>query len=323
MLFVVIWIYNNTGSEEIMFQKCCCVILNYNDSDTVIDLIDRIKNYSVFGKIILVDNYSTDNSVKELQTMTNDKIELIVTDRNGGYGYGNNYGIRYAKKLGYDYVVVSNPDVYFEEQMVINLLNEIKGDSKIAMITGKQLDINNNTIYDIAWKIPSIFEECIVMTKISYWMKLLHYPRRYFELKKCIVDCIPGAFFVANINNLISVGGYDENMFLFCEETVIGYKLKKADYLTILMPGEFYIHAHSVSIKKSISSEVKQRKMVAESRIYFLKTYLGANKMQILLAMFMHNWSIFIYAIKSKIRKQNKNGDKSNEKSNVGLWYKT
>lgn len=286
-----------------MYQKCCCVILNYNDSYTVIDLIDRIKNYSVIGKIILVDNHSSDNSVKELQTVTDDKIDLIITDRNGGYGYGNNYGIRYAKKLGYDYVIVSNPDVYFEEQMVMNLLNEIKSDSKIAMITGKQLDINDIVIYDIAWKIPSIFEECIVMTKISYWMKLLHYPQRYFDCKKCIVDCIPGAFFVANITNLMSIGGYDENMFLFCEETTIGYKLKKANYLTVLMPGEFYKHAHSVSIKKSISSEVKQREMVAESRLYFLKTYLGANKIQILFALFMYKWSIFIYKIKSKIKR--------------------
>lgn len=39
------------------------VVLNYNDSDTVIEYIKRIMEYKIFDHIVIVDNCSTDNSI--------------------------------------------------------------------------------------------------------------------------------------------------------------------------------------------------------------------------------------------------------------------
>ena len=47
------------------------IILNYNDSQTVIDYVNLIKDYKSIDKILIVDNCSTDNSyeiLKELET---------------------------------------------------------------------------------------------------------------------------------------------------------------------------------------------------------------------------------------------------------------
>ena len=43
-------------------EKCSCVILNYNDADTTIDLVERIEGYDLLWQIIIVDNCSTDDS---------------------------------------------------------------------------------------------------------------------------------------------------------------------------------------------------------------------------------------------------------------------
>ena len=75
-------------------MKTSCVILNYNDAQTVIEQVKRIYQYSSLDYIVVVDNCSTDNSWEELQALKekSEKISLIQTEKNGGYGAGNNAG---------------------------------------------------------------------------------------------------------------------------------------------------------------------------------------------------------------------------------------
>lgn len=43
-----------------------CLILNYNDSETIENLLNKIKNYNIIDHIIVVDNKSSDNSYEQL-----------------------------------------------------------------------------------------------------------------------------------------------------------------------------------------------------------------------------------------------------------------
>ena len=43
-----------------------CVILNYNDAPTTINLVQSIKNYSLLNFIVVVDNCSTDDSIESI-----------------------------------------------------------------------------------------------------------------------------------------------------------------------------------------------------------------------------------------------------------------
>ncbi len=81
------------GSNPIRIN---CVILNFNDGETVSRLVHMIHDYDYLEKIVLVDNHSTDDSWEQLQVLKDEKVDLIRTEKNGGYGYGNNTGIRYA-----------------------------------------------------------------------------------------------------------------------------------------------------------------------------------------------------------------------------------
>ena len=92
--------------------KTACVILNYNDSENVIKLFNKIKDYKCLDEIIIVDNHSTDNSYERLKEIDNDKVRVVLTDHNGGYGYGNNEGMKIAfNTLNCDYSLIANPDV--------------------------------------------------------------------------------------------------------------------------------------------------------------------------------------------------------------------
>ena len=76
-------------------MKTGIVILNYNDSNTTAEIINRIKNYNVLDLIVVVDNKSTDDSYTLLKEYENEKIKVIQADSNNGYGAGNNIGARY------------------------------------------------------------------------------------------------------------------------------------------------------------------------------------------------------------------------------------
>ena len=58
---------------------------------------------------------------------------------------------------------------------------------------------------------------------------------------------------------------YDENIFLFFEESCIGKKFKDLGYKTKLLMDVDYIHNHSVSINKVFHSEAKKSKMTLDS----------------------------------------------------------
>ncbi len=267
-----------------MKRKCCCLILNYNDSETTVRLIENIKNYSCFAYILVVDNCSSDSSWDVIS-----KLEGVISIRathNGGYGAGNNLGVRYAKeKLDCDYVLLSNPDVIFSEALVDEVIDKMKSDDNCALATAVQYDVNRKEIKDKAWKLPSSFKYAITFTNVGMSLADTHYLDSYFESKDVVeVDCIPGAMLLINADKFLEVGGYDEEMFLYCEEDTIAYKIKAAGYKTLLVTNNHYIHEHGSSINKSINDTVKQMKLINKNKLLFMKKYLKANPVEMMLA---------------------------------------
>ena len=54
-----------------------CIVLNYNDAASVIDIYGKISSYSVFDKVIIVDNFSEDDSYEKLISLRNEKTLVI------------------------------------------------------------------------------------------------------------------------------------------------------------------------------------------------------------------------------------------------------
>lgn len=254
-------------------NRCCCLILNYNDADNVVDLLNCIKDFKVFDEVLVVDNCSTDNSLEKLGEIKG--ISLVKTHRNGGYGAGNNYGIIYARnKMNCRYVLLCNPDIRFSEQTVHALLDRIKNDPMCAIISAKQKNIDGNVIYDKAWKIPGPFKYALTFSDFGNRLANTHYSEEYFKSACVEVDCVPGAMFMLNADIFIKIGGYDESVFLFAEEDIIGWKIRENGYKTLLLTDADYIHEHGTSVNKSITDEVNRRKLIYNSKLIFMEKYM-------------------------------------------------
>ena len=73
----------------------------------------------------------------------------------------------------------------------------------------------------------------------------------------------------------LACGGYDEGIFLYQEEMVLGRRMKEAGRRTVLLLKESYIHQDSVSISKSISDALRRQRLREQSVMYYMEHYLG------------------------------------------------
>lgn len=260
--------------------KCVCVILNYNDWEHTADIVKRVENYATFLKLVVVDNCSTDDSMKHLMKLQNEKVTVIQSTKNKGYGFGNNYGMRYAfQKIDANAVLICNPDVFFDEKLVIRLIGVLETYQNCGVVSAVQYDRNENEINQSAWKIPPTWVELFSVGKIGYRLTQNNYHNAEFLHRNPItkVDCVAGSLLLISREAFEKTGGYDENVFLYYEETILGCKMKKAGLDTYVCSDVHYLHLHGISISKSVTSEVKRKKLLLKSHHYTLKNYLNAN----------------------------------------------
>ena len=132
---------------EIIILKNFLIVLNYNDAETTLEFVEMAKTCNAIDKIVVVDNCSTDCSFSKLTCLKSDKIDVIQTDKNGGYAYGNNFGCRYAEKnYNPKLFFISNPDVRFENhvlQEMDKLSNNHKDIGVVAPIVNQGYNIWN------------------------------------------------------------------------------------------------------------------------------------------------------------------------------------
>lgn len=281
------------------------VTVNYNDSDTVIDYVNRILSFKSIDNIIIVDNNSTDNSFKHLLQHYHkiEKVSVIQSGRNGGYGFGNNIGVKYAiEHFNSGYVLISNADVEYKNSTISKLLTFMEQEPELAVISPRMLDINKRTVPNCAWRIPDkkqAFMAALVGVRRN--TGLLYDFNKKTSLK--YVDCVAGSLLLVRSKAFQETGGYDENMFLFCEETLLGIRMKQFDWKSAIVQQEYFIHAHSVSIKKTYKSKKKRDLLTWNSRKYILQNYYACTKLELMIMDILVKFHIELSSFKHRIIK--------------------
>ncbi len=261
-------------------MKINCVILNYNDASTVLELVNEIGGYQALDRIVIVDNASTDDSWATLQILKTQysHVDLLRSEKNGGYGAGNNLGVRHAVHVnGADFVLIANPDVKFSEACVKRLAGVLSRHDELAVATALMEDQTYSEMKN-GWKVHGFWGELFAMGPISRRLlkKWLNYPDTYFTEKKAVyVDAVHGSMLMVDGKKFLETGGYDEGIFLYQEETVLASRLKKKGYRSLLVLDQKYRHEHSVSISKSFKGQMERQKLRNASVLYYMKNYLG------------------------------------------------
>ena len=268
-------------------MKVAVIIVNYNDAEDTKKYVNTISKYEIINRIVVVDNLSTTvGTFDKLKKLENEKVKVISSDKNGGYDYGNNFGVRYLQSINekYDYIIISNPDIEITETAIKHCLEVIDSDKKIGVIAPRMFDKENKPIRRSAWKMRTFGLDVIHSTRLleMIFYKILRsgeYSTKEYEKELLEVEAISGAFFIIRSNVLEEINLLDENVFLFYEEDILAKKLKEKGYKTISLNSEKFIHFESQTIGKTYSY-FKKKKELYKSKIYYHKTYNKINIME-------------------------------------------
>lgn len=266
-------------------DKISCIVLNYNDADTTLGLVKELKALPCLDSVVVVDNCSTDDSWERLKPLETEGVYVLQTGRNGGYGPGNQAGIDFAAgRLGAGYVIVANPDIHVTGSCIEQVKAALDGTEGCALASAKVVSPEGRELFSY-WKLMGIGGDLLdtgLFTR-RLFRRLLNVPEE--RLKRGgtdgsrLVDAVPGSFFMLRLDRF-PLGEiervFDKNIFLYYEEKVLGQKLKALGLKAVLATGCSYVHAHSVSVNKSVSRILDKQRLLHRSKLYYYREYLHA-----------------------------------------------
>ncbi|MFO0633936.1 MAG: glycosyltransferase family 2 protein [Nannocystaceae bacterium] len=177
------------------------------------------------GRIDIVDNASGDDSLAVLQPGTaalGPAVRLIAAERTGGFGYGNNLAMRAA--LASDdppqYIYLLNPDAIVQGRAITTLVEFMDAHPRAGM-AGSHIVNPDGSTHVSAFRFPSPLGEVEGGLRLGVATRLLQ--RWSVWNLPCDatakVDWVSGASTMIRRELLESVGLFDENFFLYFEET--------------------------------------------------------------------------------------------------------
>ena len=249
------------------------IIVNYNTRDLTLQCIKSVyeKTEGVSFEIIVVDNASSDDSVCKIREQF-PQVVLFVSSVNLGFGRANNWGAKYAKGkylflLNSDTIVISN---------IVRAFFLFMEKNKDFVSCGASLVAQDGANLISHGRFPSLLQE---FSEIGFYR---FYPRYYRE---CLsvgqkanegsvnpVDYISGADIFIRKSFFDEMGGFDERIFMYYEETDLYYRMRQKGYRSCLLPEVRLIHLEGGSFadkKKAVN--LSRFQMMFKSKIYFFK----------------------------------------------------
>lgn len=266
---------NDTINEQVGI-----IVLNYNDCDRTKKLVNRLNSYSLIKHIVVVDNSSTDDSFENLLEAFRDKekIKVIRTSKNGGYAQGNNFGFKYLIKEYRDcrLVLFSNTDICISEKSLndlVSLFINLERNTKVGVIAPLNDKISPLNCQPIM--LPTFkqdIENMLLPFKKKHVKNLHANDACKFDQMLLPTEIISGAFFLVSVDTFKDVKGFDERTFLYGEERILAYKLKKLNFKNYIATNIVFGHEDSGVTNKYLITKQKF-KYLYESRLVYWRYY--------------------------------------------------
>lgn len=217
------------------------IILNWNGYKDTIECLESLKKITYKNyEIVLIDNGSTDESVKILKSKYPD-LKLIENKTNLGFAGGCNIGIRYALKTNAEYIALLNNDTTVDNKFLNELINTSINDESIGIV--------GPLIY--YYKKPSTVWSSGAYKFDKYNLKYIDFNYGKKDNKTLIemrnVDFVWGCCFLIKKSIFKKVGLLDEDYFMYTEDKDLCYRVTHAGYKLIVNPNSKIWHKVSSS----------------------------------------------------------------------------
>lgn len=254
-------------------QDISVIIVSYNTanltSECIASVSTSLKESHLKYEIIVVDNNSTDNTLKMIEDMQskNMHLKLIKNETNKGFGAANNIGIKRATG---DYVLLLNSDVVITSVDWQELIDYLRKNPSIGVLTVDVILKNGKRDMACHRGFPTIWRSFTYFTKLESLFGHIPFLARIFGGYHLLdrnfktiheIDSPTGAFYLTRKDILKTVKGFDEDYFMYGEDLDLSYKIKQNGYRVIFYPYYSVMHFKNQSgIKKGDTNIEKKTK---------------------------------------------------------------
>lgn len=136
------YLNQDQGLIKEKYPSISIIIPIYNEENSIEDVINRIPNFHDY-EIIIVDDGSTDNSIKRVKEIPNKNIEVIQHEYNLGYGAAIQTGIKSANG---DILITLDSDGQHNPQEITKIIKPLIEDKSDIVIGSRYLGTCNYRI---------------------------------------------------------------------------------------------------------------------------------------------------------------------------------
>ncbi len=265
-------------------MKLLAVIVNYKTPAMTLEALAALVRElgSIPGsRAIVVDNDSADGSYEAIQQLVESRgwsklVEVVRSERNGGFGYGCNAGIRrgLAAREPPDYIYLLNSDAFPDAGSVLALVDFLDA-HPAAGIAGSYIHGPEGTPHETAFRFPTWQSELegtlgigVVSRLLRRWLVALPIPTQVQQ-----VDWLAGASMMIRRRVLEEAGLFDETFFLYYEEVDFCRRARLAGWTTFYVPASSVAHIGSASTGMKDLGKRTPSFYFDSRRHYFLKNH--------------------------------------------------
>lgn len=266
------------------------VIVNYNGKEFVQNCIESIlkNNYNNY-EVIVVDNGSKDSSVsfvKDKYSNSLKPVKIVELEKNFGPAKARNEGVKIARG---EYVGFLDNDTEVDPAWITEAVKLFGKDSKTGCLQCKLMLLRDKKRFDY---VGDYINQYGFIVQIAGFGEV---DKGQYDKEITILSAKSAGMFIRR-DIFEKIGGFDEDYFIFVEETDLAWRYWLAGYKTVYCPKSIVYHEFSTSVK--ILSKEKNNYNVrfhgTKNYIMTLIKNLGIKRLIVTLPIHVSIWVGFI-----------------------------
>ncbi|MBC7743601.1 MAG: glycosyltransferase family 2 protein [Flavobacterium sp.] len=292
-----------------MNPQVSVIYVNYNTSDLLIQSVKSLiaQCRRIPFEIIVIDNASREEERRSLKNgldaIDQEQIKLVFSEINLGFGKANNLGTKHTKG---NYLFFLNPDTIVVNDVLSLFYNFLESaDKRIVACGGNLLKDDFTPNYSYGNFPGLLYEVCSIGIGLrilinKYYLKHIFIGKKIKESVIVKAPYIIGADVFIRARCFKDMKGFDENFFMYYEETDLFMRLHKKGYESYILPDAKIIHFEGGAVGNTSSTIFNHKKfeLTFKSKLYYFSKWYSPYKVSLLKVIML--LQIIVQYIKGK-----------------------
>ena len=230
------------------------VVIYHSQKEEIKSLLKSVQESNCVKRLYIIDNASADENRVFFESSSLSSIVEYIPHENTGYGSSHNIALQKAIEEGSDYHVVLNPDIYFESNVLSELVHYMDINTDVGYILPKVTYPNGELQY-LCKLLPTPFD--LIFRRFLPKTKFIVRHNERYELRHSgynkIINppCLSGCFMFMRLSTLRENNiFFDERFFMYCEDFDLMRRIHRVAK-TVYYPNVTVVHNHAKESYKS------------------------------------------------------------------------